>query len=142
MNRGRALSIAGGLILLSAIAPAIEAESPHSGAATVAQLPVSARSSPRAFLDSYCVTCHNQRLKTADLTLDVLDPARPSDQAAVWEKVIRKVRTKTMPPRPARQPDSAAADSFVVAVESALDEASRVAPDPGRTAAVRRLNRT
>jgi mono/diheme cytochrome c family protein len=141
MGRGRALFIAGGLILLSAIAPAIEAETPHDSA-SVAQRPISARSSPRAFLDTYCVTCHNQRLKTADLTLDILDPSRPSDHAAVWEKVIRKVRTKTMPPQPARQPDSAAADSFVVAVESALDDASRLTPDPGRTTAVRRLNRT
>jgi hypothetical protein len=141
MDRRRALFIAGALIVLSAIAPAIEAEAPQESA-TVARRPISARSSPRAFLDTYCVSCHNQRLKTADLTLDVLDPSNPSDHAAVWEKVIRKVRTKTMPPQPARQPDSAAADSFVVAVESALDDASRLSPDPGRTTAVRRLNRT
>ena len=46
-----------------------------------------------------------------------------------------------MPPQSARQPDGTAADSFVAAVERALDDASRVSPDPGRTPAVRRLNR-
>ena len=141
MGRGRALSIAGGLIWLSVIAPAIEAEAPREPV-SVAQRPTSAQSSPRVFLDTYCVTCHNQRLKTADLTLDVLDPSKPSDHAAVWETVLRKVRTKTMPPQAARQPDGPAAASFVAAIESALDDASRVSPDPGRTPAVRRLNRT
>jgi hypothetical protein len=123
------------------IAPAIEAEAPQEPV-SVAQRPTSAQSSPRVFLDTYCVTCHNQRLKTADLTLDVLDPSKPSDHAAVWETVLRKVRTKTMPPQAARQPDGPAAASFVAAIESSLDDASRVSPDPGRTPAVRRLNRT
>ena len=141
MGRGRALSIAGGLIWLSVIAPAIEAEAPQEPV-SVAQRPTPAQSSPRVFLDTYCVTCHNQRLKTADLTLDVLDPSKPSDHAAVWETVLRKVRTKTMPPQAARQPDGPAAASFVAAIESSLDDASRVSPDPGRTPAVRRLNRT
>jgi len=141
MGRGRALSIAGGLIWLSVIAPTIEAEAPREPV-SVAQRPTSAQSSPRVFLDTYCVTCHNQRLKTADLTLDVLDPSKPSDHAAVWETVLRKVRTKTMPPQAARQPDGPAAASFVAAIETALDDASRVSPDPGRTPAVRRLNRT
>ena len=134
MGRGRALSIAGGLIWLSVIAPAIEAEAPREPV-SVAQRPTSAQSSPRVFLDTYCVTCHNQRLKTADLTLDVLDPSKPSDHAAVWETVLRKVRTKTMPPQAARQPDGPAAATFVAAIESSLDDASRVSPDPGRTPA-------
>ena len=140
MGKGRALSIAGGVILLSAIAPAIEAEAPQAPA-TATQRPMPDGSSTRAFLNTYCVTCHNQRLKTADLAFDTLDPSTPSDRAEIWEKVVRKVRTKTMPPQSARQPDGTAADSFVAAVERALDDASRVSPDPGRTPAVRRLNR-
>jgi hypothetical protein len=141
MGRGSALSIAGAAIFLSVIAPVIEAEAPQASS-TAMQRPSPAASSTRAFLDTYCVTCHNQRLKTADLTLDTLDPSAPSDHAAVWEKVVRKVRTKTMPPQSARQPDGAAADSFVTAVESALDDASKRSSDPGRSPAVRRLNRT
>ncbi len=141
MRRGRALSIAVGLSFLSVMAPAIDAEAPQAPAAA-AQQPMTSRPSTRVFLDTYCVTCHNQRLKTADLTLDGLDPSTPGDHVAVWEKVIRKVRTKAMPPQSARQPDSTAAVSFVTAVEGALDDASRRSPDPGRTPAVRRLNRT
>jgi len=141
MGRGSALSIGGAVIFLSVIAPVIEAEAPQASS-TATQRPSPAASSTRAFLDTYCVTCHNQRLKTADLTLDTLDPSTPSDHAAVWEQVVRKVRTKTMPPQLARQPDGAAADSFVRAVESALDDASKRSSDPGRSPAVRRLNRT
>jgi mono/diheme cytochrome c family protein len=128
-------------MLLSAVVPAVEAEAPQQPA-SAAQQPRAASASTRAFLDTYCVTCHNQRLKTADLALDVLDPSTPGAHAAAWEKVIRKVRTKAMPPQSARQPNSATADSFVAAVEGALDDASQRSPDPGRTPAVRRLNRT
>jgi hypothetical protein len=53
---------------------------------------------PRAFLDKYCVTCHNQKLKTAGLTLDALDVTKVTEHAAIWEKVARKVRAGMMPP--------------------------------------------
>jgi len=42
----------------------------------------------RQVLDKYCVTCHDQRLKTGGLTLDSLDLAKVPEQAEVWEKVI------------------------------------------------------
>src|ERR1700730_15570197 len=53
---------------------------------------------PRTVLDKYCVTCHNEKLKTAGLTLDVLDVAQPAAHAELWERVIRRLRTSTMPP--------------------------------------------
>ena len=43
-------------------------------------------------LDRYCVTCHNERVKTADLMLDRVDVADPGAEREVWEKVMRKVR--------------------------------------------------
>src|ERR1700676_1567585 len=52
----------------------------------------------QAVLDHYCVTCHNERLKTAGLILDNVDVRNPPAGAEVWEKVIRKLRTGTMPP--------------------------------------------
>ncbi len=52
----------------------------------------------QATLDKYCVTCHNQRLKTGGLTLDNLDLAQVPANAEVWEKVIGKLRSGTMPP--------------------------------------------
>src|ERR1700704_3993234 len=50
---------------------------------------VTPASNPRRLLDRYCVTCHNERLKTADLTLDRIDVANPSAEAEVWEKGVR-----------------------------------------------------
>ncbi|MCH7978609.1 MAG: hypothetical protein IH935_06485, partial [Acidobacteria bacterium] len=47
----------------------------------------------RAILDQYCVTCHNEKLKTAGLMLDRMNLGEVSENASVWEKVVRKVRT-------------------------------------------------
>src|SRR5712691_11505460 len=52
----------------------------------------------RALLNKYCVTCHNQRTKTAGLMLDTLDVERVSPDAEIWEKVVRKLRSGAMPP--------------------------------------------
>ena len=62
---------------------------------------------PRAIFDRYCVTCHNQRTKAGGLTLDALDVAHIADQPAIWESVVRKVRTRTMPPQGMPRPDEA-----------------------------------
>ncbi len=76
------------------------ASPPSSSAAGVQP----AASSPRRLLDRYCVTCHNERLKTADLRLDRIDVANPGADAEVWEKVVRKLHTGTMPPPNMPQP--------------------------------------
>jgi hypothetical protein len=49
-------------------------------------------------LDRYCVGCHNKRLLTGGLALDGLDATTPAANAEVWERVIQKLRTGTMPP--------------------------------------------
>ncbi len=96
---------------------------------------------PGAFLRKYCVTCHNDRLKTAGLSLEKMDLARPSDGAEVWEKVIRKVRVGMMPPQGAPQPDAAARAGLVSWLETSLDRAAAEKPNPGRSL-IHRLNRT
>ena len=58
----------------------------------------------RALLDRYCVGCHNQRLKTAKLEMDVMDIAHPEKDAVVWERAIRKLRGGMMPPPGAAKP--------------------------------------
>ena len=93
-------------------------------------------------MGTYCVTCHNARLKTANLLLDQADPTDPATDPAVWEKVLLKVRTGMMPPATARQPDPAAARTFVERIESRLDQAAAAHPEPGLVPAVHRLNRT
>src|ERR1700674_3256743 len=62
-----------------------------SGSAQPAVLP------QRAVLDQYCVSCHNERLKTAGLMLDQMDIGRVGEHAEVWEKVVRKLRAGAMP---------------------------------------------
>jgi mono/diheme cytochrome c family protein len=100
----------------------------------------SADPSYRETLDRYCVTCHNQRLKTAGLTLDTLDLAKISDSAETWEKVVRKLRTGTMPPQPARRPDHATYEGLIAWLEADLDRAAAATPNPGRPL-LHRLNR-
>jgi len=94
---------------------------------------------PRAVLDKYCVTCHNQRARTGGLALDSLDPAHVDVQPAVWEAVVRKLRTRTMPPQGMPRPDDAAVASMTSWLTEALDRAAS-APNPGRPL-LRRLNR-
>ena len=94
----------------------------------------------RAFLDRYCVTCHNERLKTAGLMLDTVDVGQVAANAAVLEKVVRKLRSGQMPPVGRPRPDPATRDAFGTALETALDRAAASAPNPGRVA-LHRLNR-
>ena len=76
-----------------------------------------------AFLNQYCITCHNQRTKAAGLALDTLDIARVGPGAETWEKVVKKIRTGMMPPSGARRPERAALDRFASELESRLDRA-------------------
>ena len=100
----------------------------------------SSASEVRALLDRYCVTCHNQRLKTAGLELDRLDAGAVGEHAETWEKVVRKLRTGSMPPVGSRRPDQAGYATLTHALESALDAVAARAPNPGRPS-VHRLNR-
>jgi len=102
----------------------------------------SATSSPhRATLDRYCVTCHNDRVKAGGLVLAGLDVARPASDAATWEKVVRKMRGRMMPPAGLPRPDEATYNALVSDLESSLDAAAASRPNPGRTDTFRRLSR-
>src|SRR5215475_6092188 len=72
----------------------------------------------RAVLDQYCVACHNEKLKTAGLMLDRVDPARVADGAALWEKVVQKLRSGSMPPAGIPRPDRATYNSLVSYLET------------------------
>jgi hypothetical protein len=76
------------------------------------------------------------------LTLAPLDVDRVGAHAATWEKVVRKLRVRMMPPAGSPRPDDATYDALVGHLETALDRAAAAAPDPGRTETFRRLNRT
>jgi hypothetical protein len=94
-----------------------------------------------AVLNQYCITCHNQRLKTGGLMLDAMDLERVGKDPAAWEKVVRKVRTGMMPPSGARRPERALLDAFASDLESRLDRAA--VPGASLDApTLHRLNRT
>jgi hypothetical protein len=93
---------------------------------------------PRALLDQYCVTCHNEKLKTAGLMLDALDLARLGDQAEIGEKIVRKLRAGMMPPTGMPRPEPAAMETLTTWLEDELDRnAVTHLPPPG----LHRLNR-
>ena len=107
-----------------------------------AQTSLSSPPNHRELLDRYCVTCHNERLETAGLSLDLIDVAKVSEHAEVWEKVVRKLRTGMMPPPNRPQPPSEARGALLSWLETSLDAAAASNPSPGRTDTLRRLNRT
>jgi mono/diheme cytochrome c family protein len=94
----------------------------------------------RKLLDTYCIGCHNQRAKTANVMFDAMDLAHLSDQAEVWEKAVRKLRGGMMPPPGVRRPDQASVNGLVSWLEDSLDQAAAANPNPGRVA-LHRLNR-
>jgi hypothetical protein len=96
----------------------------------------------RALVNKYCVSCHNQKLKTANLKLDTADAAHVSNSAETWEKVIVKLRSRSMPPPGLPRPDNATYDAAAGWLESELDRAAAAHVNPGRTAGLHRLNRT
>jgi mono/diheme cytochrome c family protein len=95
----------------------------------------------RRVLDTYCVRCHNQRLKTAGLMLDKVDAGTPSAEPEIWEKVIRKLRTGAMPPAGSPRPDQATYEVLASSLENDIDRAWTAKPNPGRTEIFHRLNR-
>ena len=97
----------------------------------------------RQTLDRYCVTCHNERRPTpagAPLVLDKSNLAQVGDDAEAWEKVLRKLRTRTMPPAGMPRPDEATYESVADWLEGELDKRAATHANPGRPAA-HRLNR-
>ena len=110
---------------------------------TAAQAPaVSAapQAPSRTIFDQYCIGCHNDRLKSGELSLAGVDPANAAGHGAVLEKVARKLRGGTMPPEGRPRPDKPALDAFITSIETALDREAARHPNPGRVAS-RRLNR-
>ena len=94
----------------------------------------------KGFVDAYCVSCHNQRLKTAGLVLEGRDPGALARDAEVWEKVVTKMHAGAMPPPGSKRPDATTYRAFIDGLEQALDAAAGATPDPGRPP-IHRLNR-
>src|SRR5262245_64555193 len=65
----------------------------------------------KAVVDTYCLTCHNLRLKTGGLSLEGADPAHPAANPELWERVIAKLRAGAMPPPGLPRPDAPTYDT-------------------------------
>jgi cytochrome c551/c552 len=99
-------------------------------------------SAEQAALKRYCMGCHNAKVKTGGIALDSLDIANAGQRSDAWEKVVRKLRTRSMPPAGLPRPDEPTYNSLLAKLETNLDTASAAKPNPGRTDTFRRLNRT
>ena len=95
----------------------------------------------RAVLDQYCVTCHNDKTKRANLSLENVDPATIGDHPEVWEKVIRKLRAGVMPPPGVRRPPLTDYEGLRDWLENEIDQkAAARGVNPGYVV-LHRLNR-
>jgi hypothetical protein len=94
----------------------------------------------QALVDKYCVTCHNERTLSGNLSLAGLDVTKPGDRPEVFEKVVRKVRAGLMPPAGMPRPERVTLDGFATGLETRLDRAAALTPNPG-SHLLHRMNR-
>src|SRR5262245_33555702 len=116
------------------------------GLAGSAGTPTSARQPEAPSLDgvlqTYCVSCHNQKLRTAGVVFDTADLAPPAANPELWERVIAKLRARSMPPAGRPRPDAATYQALAARLESEIDLAWTSHPKAVKIGAVHRLNRT
>ena len=127
--------------LLVVASPSAQAAGPRQSAGTPPSASSVSPATQRALVDKYCVTCHNERLKSGGLVLEKLEMSRVGADAETWEKVIRKLRVGLMPPLGRPRPDHDTYGAFTAWLEQSIDSAAAAAPlNPGRPA-IHRLNR-
>ena len=95
----------------------------------------------RELLDKYCVTCHNDRVKTANLSLQGADLSQVGEHADFWEKVVRKLRAGVMPPPDMPRPSLVEYDGLRDWLEREIDRKAAGRVFPG-SVVLHRLNRT
>jgi len=137
-------------VIASASVSRTDAEAPASPAqaspapASVKQsgpAPTVAPSDPhQALLSTYCYTCHNARAKVGGLILQGLDIQAVSGDAETWEKAVRKLRGRLMPPPGSPQPEQNDIDAFIAWMENELDR-NPAAPKAGYVG-IQRLSRS
>ncbi len=104
--------------------------------------PTASDAAPRSLVDEYCLSCHDSDKKKGGLALDTITADDVTRHPDVWEKVVRKLRARQMPPIGKDRPDEATYDAVVASLETSLDRAASAHPSPGRTSTIRRLTRT
>ncbi|HWA09669.1 MAG TPA: DUF1592 domain-containing protein [Opitutaceae bacterium] len=95
-----------------------------------------------AMIQDYCMDCHDSATRKGGVSLEEVDPANPAAAPDVWERVVRKLNSRQMPPNDQDRPDEATYNQVVASLEASLDKVAQAHPNPGRTDTFRRLNRT
>lgn len=116
-----------------------------SAAESAARRPASSARLDATFFGQFCLDCHDASIRKGDLSLEGLDPKNPAHlaaQPALWEKILRKLDHRQMPPLGEARPDAATYDRTATELATALDRLAATSPNPGRTDTFRRLNRT
>ena len=97
-------------------------------------------------MNRYCFDCHSASEPKAGLNLEqVVSQVTQSEslsETATWEKVIKRLRARQMPPVDVERPNEPEYKAALTAIESTIDTAAIKNPQPGRTESIRRLNRT
>ena len=107
----------------------------------IAQPPSPAISAERTLVARYCVECHSENEKAAGLALDTISRDEVTEHSEVWEKVVRKLRARQMPPAEMPRPTEPVYMAALSSLEASLDRAAAEHPNPGRTDTFRRLTR-
>lgn len=134
---------AGLLLAAGGVVITLQAQArPPAGRATPAAPAATAAAAQVSLVDEYCAACHDADEKKGDLDLDAIAAIDVAQHPDIWEKVVRKLRARQMPPVGRKRPDDATYDGVVASLETTLDRAAKAHPNPGRTATIRRLTRT
>ncbi len=111
------------------------------GAESGASLVRPANPTASAF-ENYCFECHDSGSKKGGLVLDGIAGNHPASDPELWERVLKKLSHRQMPPIDEDRPDEATYQQLVSRIASSLDRAATDQPNPGRTDTFRRLTRT
>ncbi len=138
------------MLALAALAPGLAAEQEtQPEAAVTAAVPAAADSAsppPMAappqwsLLQKRCSKCHNSEDWAGGVAFDTMSPQSIPEDAETWEKAVRKLRGRLMPPSGQPQPDQQTIDSFVSWMEGELDHAAGAHASPGAVG-LHRMNR-
>src|SRR5262245_24140115 len=107
--------------LLALIATAQAQTRPAAGSQPAAAATAGSSEQAKATIGAYCTTCHSSQAKIGGLALDKLNVDAVANDAAIWEKAVRKLRGRLMPPPGAKQPEQKEVDSLIGYLETKLD---------------------
>jgi mono/diheme cytochrome c family protein len=92
-------------------------------------------------LMQYCTACHNDRAKTAGMSVVPLDANNLQANQATWEKILKRLSLGEMPPKGMPRPPKQQITAFTSWLAKSLDDQAAANPNPGH-ATVRRMNHT